>query len=468
MEVTQLTGQSKTLPHYSEETLQIAQARVQWQSRSARSNQLPPETNWNNWLILSGRGWGKTRTGAEWLIWEALLQPKTRWAVIAKTSADIRDTCFEGESGLVEVLKRYGLFNDKSYNRSNYTYTFPNGSRIKGFSAEEPDRLRGPQHHGGWLDELAAWPKPETYDQYKFGLRLGAHPKTVITTTPRPTKIIKELLKDETTFVTRGSTFDNKDNLAPAALAEFERKYANTRLGQQELYGAVLDDNPGALWRRTGIDASRITSDNLPTLTRVVVGVDPAVTATEDSDSTGIIVAGMSNNGEYYVLDDATLKASPLEWATRAVTMYEKWKADRIVAEVNNGGDLVIHLLQQVKPTVSTKKVTATRGKQLRAEPIAALYEQGRVHHVGYFALLEDEMCEYEPGVTEKSPDRMDALVWALTELSEGSAAINFLSSLAQFCPQCKTPYAKSVRTCPKCNILLGESNASTVNQSDS
>lgn len=388
------------------------------------------------------------------------MQPKTRWAVIAKTSADIRDTCFEGESGIVEVLKRYGIFNNKDYNRSNYTYIFPNGSKIKGFSAEEPDRLRGPQHHGGWLDELAAWPKVETYDQYKFGLRLGDHPKTVITTTPRPTKIIKELTADEHTFVTRGSTFDNKENLAPAALAEFERKYANTRLGQQELYGAILDDNPGALWTRSVIDEGRRASAELPAFTRVVVGVDPAVTSGEDSDLTGIVTAAMDTQGHFYILSDDTLKASPQEWAMKAVQVYERYKADRIVAEVNNGGDLVVHLFQQVKGTIPVKKVTASRGKAVRAEPIAALYEQGRVHHVGYFSELEDQMCEYEPGISDKSPDRMDALVWALTELSEGSNTLNFLNALASFCPKCQTPTSRNARSCPKCLAPLGDSSS--------
>ena len=366
------------------------------------------------------------------------------------------------------MLQRYGLYNEDDYNRSRSSYMLPNGSRIKGFSAEKPDRLRGPQHHHAWCDELAAWSNPETFDQLQFGLRLGEFPQIMVTTTPRPTKIVKELIKDPDTVITRGSTYENKDNLAESTLVTLRAKYENTRLGRQELFGEVLDDNPGALWNRAQIESTRIKITDLPPMTRVVVGVDPAVTNTEDSDSTGIVTCGMTADGHYYVLDDNTIKASPQEWATVAVNAYERHKADRIVAETNNGGDLVIHLLQQVKPTVSTKKVTATRGKHLRAEPIAALYEQGRVHHVGYFANLEDQMCEYEPGSNMDSPDRMDALVWALTELSEGSAAINFLSAMAVFCPQCKTPYPKSVRTCPKCNISIGESNASTVNKSDS
>jgi predicted phage terminase large subunit-like protein len=466
MAMTQSIEQSETLPRYSEQALQIAQARVHWQEVQARTPQLPPEANWLTWLILSGRGWGKTRTGAEWIVWEAIRQPKTRWAVIAKTHADIRDTCFEGESGIISVLKRYNIFTEKSYNRSNYSYMLPNGSRIKGFSAEEPDRLRGPQHHGGWLDELAAWEKPEAYDQYKFGLRLGNNPKSVITTTPRPTKLIKELIADDNTHVTRGSTFDNSANLAASALLELQRKYADTRLGQQELYGAILDDNPGALWSRAMIESARVTTT--PPFVRVVVGVDPAVTSGEDSDYTGIVTAGMSSDGHYYILSDDTIKSSPQEWAMKAIQSFEAHKADRIIAETNNGGDLVLHLFQQVNSTIPVRKVTATRGKQVRAEPIAALYEQGRVHHVGYFAELEDQMCEYEPGVTSKSPDRMDALVWALTDLSEGSASMNFLASLATFCPACRIPVPKSSNFCPKCNTAIGETNAISSNQPNS
>ena len=321
--------------------------------------------------------------------------------------------------------------------------------------------MRGPQHHGGWLDELAAWDKPDAYDQYKFGLRLGEHPRSVITTTPRPTKIIKDLIADKDTVVTRGSTFENSDNLAPAALLEFQRKYLNTRLGQQELYGEILSDNPGALWTRSMIEAGRVKEH--PIFTRVVIGVDPAVTNTDESDFTGIVVAGMTADQQYYILEDATMKASPQDWATKAVALYDKHKADRIVAETNNGGDLVIHLFQQVRNTIPVKKVTATRGKLLRAEPIAALYEQGRVHHVGYFSELEDQMCEWEQGANMKSPDRLDALVWALTELSQGSNAVNYLAALANFCPNCKFPVPKSQSHCPKCHS--GVNNASTINQ---
>jgi predicted phage terminase large subunit-like protein len=406
-------------------------------------------------LILSGRGWGKTRTGAEWIVWKALSQKKTRWAVVARTAADIRDTCFEGESGLISVIKRYGIYDDRAYNRSNFSYTFPNGSRIKGFSAEEPDRLRGPQHHGAWCDELAAWEKPDTWDQLQFGMRLGEHPQTVITTTPRPTKLIKELLAKESTFITRGSTFENSENLSQSALLEMQNRYANTRLGRQELFGEVLDDNPGALWNRAQIESTRIRPEECPAFIRVVVGIDPAVTSGEDSDMTGIVTAGLSQNGHYYILSDKTIKASPDAWARVAINEFELHKADRIIAETNNGGDLVVHLLQQVNANIPVKKVTATRGKAVRAEPIASLYEQGKVHHVGYFADLEQQMTEWEPGVSKESPDRLDAMVWALTELSEGSTLLNALTSMGKLCPNCSFPNIKSASACMKCGSIL-------------
>jgi phage terminase large subunit-like protein len=462
--MNQLTEQSKTLPRYSKETLRKAQARIQWQKIQARPSQLPPETPWQTWLILSGRGWGKTRTGSEWLAYQAITNPKTRWAIVAKTYADVRDTCAEGVSGIVSVLNRYQAI--KTYNRSIGEITLTNGSKIKLFSAEEPDRLRGPQHHGAWLDELAAWEKPDAYDQLQFGLRLGDTPQVVITTTPRPTKIIKDLISRETTYVTRGSTFENSDNLSQSALVEMQNRYSGTRLGRQELFGEILDDNPGALWNRAQIESSRVTQEP-PSFTRVVIGIDPAVTSGEDSDFTGIITAGMTGDGHYYILADDTLKASPDAWARKAINAFELHKADRIIAETNNGGDLVVHLLQQVNPNVPVKKVTATRGKAVRAEPIASLYEQGRVHHVGYFADLETEMCEWEPGVSLKSPDRMDALVWALTELSEGSATMTALAAMAVFCPNCKMPAPKSSRVCPRCGSVIGDSDASAINKSN-
>ena len=424
----------------------------------ARPNQLPPEDNWSNWLVMAGRGFGKTRLGAEWLAAKAVRNPGVRCAIVARTFSDTRNVCVEGVSGILNILREYDAVKD--WNKSNGILTLKNDSIIQTFSADTPDSLRGPQFHYAWCDELAAWQYEDTWNQLQFGLRLGDHTQAVITTTPRPTKLIKDLVKRETTVVTRGSTFDNAENLSQSALLEMQTRYAGTRLGQQELYGAILDDNPGALWSRASLEAARVK--DTPYLIRVVVGIDPAVTSGEDSDSTGIVVAGLSGDGHYYILADYTLKASPQVWAEKAVYAFELHKADRIIAETNNGGDLVVHLLQQVKNTIPVKKVTASRGKAVRAEPIAALSEQGKLHMVGYFPELEDELCEYEPGVSSKSPDRMDAMVWAVTELSEGSNALNYLSALAVFCPNCRMPAPKSTRICPKCNTLIGEPDAIT------
>jgi len=407
---------------------------------------------------MAGRGFGKTRLGAEWLAAKAVRNDGVRCAIVARTFSDTRNVCVEGVSGILNILREYDAVKD--WNKSNGILTLKNGSIIQTFSADTPDSLRGPQFHFAWTDELAAWQYEDTWNQLQFGLRLGDHAQTVITTTPRPTKLIKDLVKRETTMVTRGSTFDNAENLSQSALLEMQTRYAGTRIGQQELFGAILDDNPGALWSRALLETARVKE--APYLTRIVVGIDPAVTSGEDSDSTGIVVAGMSSDGHYYILADYTLKASPQVWAEKAVYAFELHKADRIIAETNNGGDLVVHLLQQVKNTIPVKKVTASRGKAVRAEPIAALSEQGKLHMVGYFTELEDELCEYEPGVSAKSPDRMDAMVWAVTELSEGSNALNYLSALAVFCPNCRMPAPKSTRFCPKCNTLIGEPDAIT------
>lgn len=424
----------------------IAGRRFQWEAILARQSQLPDESDWVTWLFLAGRGAGKTRTAAEYLAWQAIINPETRWAIVAPTHADARDTCVEGESGILNVLRDYGVLQD--YNRSRSEIFLTNKSRIKLYSGEEPDRLRGPQFHGGWFDELAAFKYPEAWDQYQFGARLGEHPRTIVTTTPRPTKLIKDLLKRDNVRVVRGSTFDNAKNLAPSALAELRLRYENTRLGRQELYGEVLEEVEGALWTRDTIESARVTK--APPLVRIVVGVDPAVTSGESSDETGIVVVGMTADGHYYVLDDKTLRATPDAWARAAVSAYQEHKADRIVAETNNGGDMVTLLMRQVDSTVSVKKVTATRGKQLRAEPISSLYEQGRVHHVGYFAELEMQMCEWTPQSNE-SPDRLDALVWAITELNTGGSTMLALANMALLCSNCGMPSPKTASVCVKC-----------------
>ena len=400
---------------------------------------------------MAGRGAGKTRTAAEWLAWKAISNEGTRWAIVAPTHADARDTCVEGESGILNILKEFGVLKD--YNRSISEIFLTNRSRIKLFSGEEPDRLRGPQFHGGWFDELAAFKRPDAWDQYQFGARLGKHPQTIVTTTPRPTKLIKDLVDRKGVHVVRGSTFDNAKNLAPSALAELKLRYENTRLGRQELYGEILDTVEGALWTREMIERARVT--DIPPLIRIVVAIDPAVTNNADSDETGIVAAGITSDNHYYVLSDKSLKASPDAWARQAVNLYHDLGADKIIAETNNGGDMVTLLIKQVDHSAPVKKVTATRGKQLRAEPISSLYEQGRVHHHGYFAELETQMCEWTP-ISNESPDRLDALVWAITELNSGSSSMMSLAAMADFCPSCRMPQVKGQAICSSCGTSLG------------
>jgi phage terminase large subunit-like protein len=400
---------------------------------------------------LAGRGAGKTRTAAEWLAWKAISNENTRWAIVAPTHADARDTCVEGESGILNILKEFGVLKD--YNRSISEIFLTNRSRIKLFSGEEPDRLRGPQFHGGWFDELAAFKRPDAWDQYQFGARLGQHPQTIVTTTPRPTKLIKDLVDRKGVHVVRGSTFDNAKNLAPSALAELKLRYENTRLGRQELYGEILDTVEGALWTREMIERARVT--DIPPLIRIVVAIDPAVTNNATSDETGIVAAGITSDNHYYVLSDKSLKASPDAWARQAVNLYHDLGADKIIAETNNGGDMVTLLIKQVDHSAPVKKVTATRGKQLRAEPISSLYEQGRVHHHGYFAELETQMCEWTP-ISSESPDRLDALVWAITELNSGSSSMMSLAAMADFCPSCRMPQVKGQAICSSCGTSLG------------
>ena len=377
-----------------------------------RTEQMPPHGDWRTWLILAGRGWGKTRTGAEWVI-DRIEDGAERIALIGPTAADARDVMVEGESGILAIAPR-DL--DANYEPSKRRITFASGAICTTFSADEPDRLRGPQHDFAWADELAAWRYPEAWDQLQFGLRLGTDPKVIVTTTPRPTKEIRTLVAAETTAVTRGSTFDNADNLAPAFLERILAKYEGTRLGRQELYAEILDDVPGALWTRAMLEAAVTGCPKpVPDGERLVVAIDPAITSGEDSDETGIVVAQRTGR-EAVVLADLTCRLSPDGWARRAVEAYHEHKADRIVAEANQGGDMVKTVLRTVDPNVPVKLVHATRGKRVRAEPVAALYEQGRVFHAAVFAELEDQLVTWTPD-SPTSPDRLDALVWALTDL---------------------------------------------------
>lgn len=366
--------------------------------------------------MLAGRGFGKTRLGAEDAVWYAACNPGAQIAAVAPTHSDVRGTIFEGVSGLIACAPPEMI---ADYNRSNQELRFTNGALIRGFSAEKPDRLRGPQFHRAWADEQAAWQYPEAWDQLMFGLRLGSAPQVIITTTPRPTPLIRSLAKDPRTYITRGSTFDNAAHLAPDALVRLRERYEGTRLGRQELFAEILDDLPGALFTRGMFDSHRVKA--APEMARIVVAVDPSGTAgaSDDGDSIGIVVAGKGIDGRAYVLADRTCKLSPDGWAKRAVAAYHEFRADRLVAERNYGGAMVEALLRTVDRRVSYKEVTATRGKVVRAEPIAALFEQGRVSIVGSMLELEDQACLMGPDgyVGEGSPDRLDAMVWALTEL---------------------------------------------------
>jgi phage terminase large subunit-like protein len=379
----------------------------------ARPEQLAPPGNWRTWLCLGGRGAGKTRSGAEW-IRSRVGSGFRRVGLVAATAADARDVIVEGESGIIAISS---AADRPLYEPSKRRLTWPNGAVATLFSADEPERLRGPQHDTAWCDELASWRYPEAWDMLMFGLRLGIDPRVVVTTTPRPTRLIRSLLDDPTTALTRGSTYENRANLAPDFLNQIVRKYEGTRLGRQELDAELLDDTPGALWTHGLIDASRLAAP--PQLTRIVVAIDPAATSGEDADETGIVVAGKDARGHGYVLGDASGRYQPTAWAHAAIVAYRAHGADRIVAEVNNGGEMVEATIRMIDPNVPFTAVHATRGKVVRAEPIAALYEQGRIHHVGGFAKLEDQMCGWTPDQDRKhgSPDRVDALVWALTEL---------------------------------------------------
>jgi predicted phage terminase large subunit-like protein len=359
---------------------------------------------------MAGRGFGKTRTGAEWT--RASARHFKYVNIIGATADDARDIMVEGESGLLAICPSHER---PTYLPSKRRLDWPNGATTLIFTADEPERLRGKQHERLWADEVAAWRYADSWTQAMLGLRLGADPRVVATTTPRPTALIRELLSDPSTAITRGSTYDNADNLAPAFLEQIIKRYEGTRLGRQELDAELLTDVDGALWTHTLLDQHRVRQ--APDLARVIVAIDPAVSSGEDADETGIIVAGKGVDGDAYVLADLTCRLSPDGWARRAVNAYEAHQADRIVAEVNNGGDLVESVLRTVAPRVSYKKVHASRGKRTRAEPIAALYEQGRVHHVGALSQLEDQMAAFVPDHYDGSPDRVDALVWALSEL---------------------------------------------------
>ena len=395
---------------------------------TARDKQLQPKFDHYIWLILAGRGWGKTRTGAQDIALYALRNPNSNCAVVAPTHGDLRRVCFGGPSGLLSVVPPECLLqspDQKGYSQSVKEMRLYNGSKITGYAASEPERLRGPQFHRAWCDEVASWRYPEAFDQLMFGLRLGDNPQCLITTTPKPTKLIKDLIERKDCAITRGSTFENEENLAESALKMLKEKYEGTNLGRQELYAEIIDDVDGALWSHDLIEKSRLPEDTNRELSTIYIAVDPAVTANENSDETGIIVVGKDFNNQYYVLEDLSGRHSAEKWGRIVVNAFYDYQADRVIAEVNNGGDLVERLIRNIDTNVPYRSVRATRGKILRAEPISALYEQHRVHHIGSFPELESQMCSYT-GETNSSPDRLDALVWGITELSKSSGQVNW------------------------------------------
>jgi predicted phage terminase large subunit-like protein len=386
----------------------------------ARPNQKPPPGDWFVWLILAGRGFGKTRTGAETINMWAESGACRRMALVGRTATDVRDVMVEGKSGIVATSPPH--FRAK-YEAVRRRVVWPNGAIATMYSADEPNLLRGPEHDGAWVDELAAWRYVDAWHQLLFGLRIGAQPRVIATTTPRPTKLIRELVAEAekpnaTVAVTRGSTYENAANLSQVFLGEVTRQFAGTRLGRQELEGAVLLDTPGALWTHEMVEAAHAERALPKEYRRCVVSIDPAVSTTETSDETGLVVAATGPDGHGYVLEDRSGKYSPDAWARLAVQLYRQYDADRIIAEVNNGGDLVLNTIKTVDPRVRTLAVRATRGKRTRAEPVAALYEQHRVTHAGYFPQLDDQLTTWDAtDPRAKSPDRLDALVWALTDL---------------------------------------------------
>ncbi len=389
----------------------------------ARDDQLPPAAAqgggaWTIWLMLGGRGAGKTRAGAEWVrgIANENAAAPARIALVGETLGSARSVMVEGVSGLLAVHPPGAR---PLYEPSKRQVSWPNGGIAQLFSADDPESLRGPQFSHAWCDELAKWRRPdESWAMLQFGLRLGAAPRQVVTTTPRPIKLIKALLADPYSAVSRVATAANAANLAPSFLDAIVGRYRGTRLGRQELDAELLEDRPDALFPRALIEESRVRS--APELRRVVVAVDPPASSGPHADACGIIVAGLGSEGRAYVLADRTVeRARPLDWARAVIGAYRGHEADRVVVEVNQGGDLVEAVLRQVDPSVPVRPVRAMRGKWLRAEPVAALYEQGRVAHVGALPALEDEMGDFGPdGLSGgRSPDRVDALVWALTDL---------------------------------------------------
>lgn len=389
-----------------------AELRYDWSVCARKTQRIPTSDHWQTWLILAGRGFGKTRTGAE-TVRQLVMTKQVRYVgLIGQSMVEAASVMVQGESGLLNVFPP----EDRPiFSPSGQKIFFKNGAVATLFGGNTPERLRGPQFDLVWIDEFAKFRNPEElYNQVMLCLRLGMHPRCIITTTPRPFPLLEKLLTDETTVVTRGSTFDNAENLAPTYIAQMKSTYAATRLGAQELYAEILSEREGALWNRSMIRYKVPMNENWR---RIVIAIDPATTHHDQSDETGIMVVGLHDDGCVYVLDDLSGRLPPTEWGTRVTEAYWSYKADRVVAEVNKGGDLVERVVKSIDSHIAYKAVRATRGKVVRAEPVASLYEQGKVFHVRPLAALEQQICDYVPNRTAKSPDRMDALVWAITDL---------------------------------------------------
>ena len=394
---------------------QAIKLRYDWHLH-ARDSQLPPEEDWDTWLILAGRGFGKTRTGAEWVRDQVENDHAHRIALVARTLAEAQSIMIEGESGLLNICPPS---NKPTYEPSKRKLTWPSGAFALAFSSHEPDQLRGPQFDAAWCDELASWEYPnQTWDNLNFALRLGRHPRSVVTTTPKPIELVRSLPNSPGVYVTRGSTYENQDNLAPSFFKGITDQYDGTRIGRQEIYAELMDEDEDALWKREWIEKARLGSH--PPMSRIVVAIDPAMSTKPTSSETGIVVVGADmRRKEAYVLADESGRLTPNSWALRAIHLYDKFNATRIVVEDNAGGQMAESTIKNaVERTLPVKTVRARRGKYVRAEPVASLYEQGRVHHIGRFPDLEDQMCTWTPDLgPSHSPDRADALVHAVTDL---------------------------------------------------